>query len=100
MRRKRALDQCAHCGFRGTVGGGDWVEAAGAALVLDVDGAPEKRPDGLARNRSEFVDEGREIDCRHERVLLCGSSIEKGLLPWSMIFSENRCPLFGIMLKT
>ena len=46
-------------------------------LVLDRQRGAEERQDGLARNRGELVDKGREIDCRHGFVLgLCRPSEE------------------------
>ncbi len=85
---KGPLDQSAHGGFGGAVGGGDRIEAAGAAFILDAQRAAEERPDGLAGNGGEFVHKGREIDRRHDMLRVANFGI--GALTKRQ--SGRRCP--------
>ena len=64
--REGLFYQRAHGGFGGAVGGGDRIEVARAALVLDAECSAKERPDRFARNIGEVVDERAEIDRRHE----------------------------------
>ena len=65
MCRKGFFDQRAHRHFGGAVGGGDRVEAAGEALVLDAQRGPKEWPDRLAGDACQSVNEYGEVDGGH-----------------------------------
>src|SRR5262249_19147928 len=65
MIRKRSADERAHRRFGRVIGGGDGIEAAGAALVLDAERGAEERQGGLGRHGGELLHGRWKVDPRH-----------------------------------